>query len=617
LGAQAIVFDIQFPEADRSSPAMLAQDPALRLLVAPGSASQLRDYDKTFATAMATAPVVVAAAGSKEALAAVPMAKAGFAATGLLPIAGLPEIKSLVSNLPQLNDAAKGLGLISLDLASDGGITRTLPLLWRKGDATYPSLALEALRVAQNEQTIVINGSNTLAGTVNSLRVGTLEIPTSEQATLALYYHKDDPGLYISAHQVLDTAQQENLRALVKGHIVFIGATATGLLDTRISSLGEALPGVAVHAQAVEQILSGQFLSRPEWITSLELASVAISGVMLSLAAALMRPLRLFALFGLLACGLAALSLLAFLNEGLLLDFTFPIAATSMILLATLAFKLLVTEREGRALRSAFGHYVAAPVLAQIEENPAALALGGEQREVTVMFADIKNFTPLTEKLPPEELVPLVNRVLETCTKAILAENGTLDKYIGDAVMAFWNAPVTVPDHQYHAARAALKIQHDLAALNADKTFAKPLKEKGLWPIGLRIGLASGPATVGNMGSQERFDYSVLGETVNTAARAEAACKDVRADILLAGHIIGKTNELSTLDAGKCLFKGATQRKQCFAIFGQQKDEEHRLADMSLHGFQSGTRTLQATHDEAYRTFLDGLPQRRQDYGFK
>jgi adenylate cyclase len=219
-------------------------------------------------------------------------------------------------------------------------------------------------------------------------------------------------------------------------------------------------------------------------------------------------------------------------------------------------------------LRNAFAHYVAGPVLADIERNPQALKLGGEQREITVMFADIRNFTPMSEKLKPDELVSRINTILTACTEAVISENGTLDKYIGDAVMAFWNAPLPVEEHQYRAACAALKIQDELERLNRDESFSSSLKQAGLWPISIRIGLASGPATVGNMGSANRFDYSALGETVNIAARAEQACKEVEADIILAGPLLGKTEDLACLDAGRITMRGKGGRISAHAIFG-------------------------------------------------
>ena len=195
------------------------------------------------------------------------------------------------------------------------------------------------------------------------------------------------------------------------------------------------------------------------------------------------------------------------------------------------------------------------------------------------------------------------------------SEKGTLDKYIGDAVMTLWNAPLDIAHHQYHAAIAALKIKDALAALNQQSNVLAILNNAKLPPIGVRIGIATGLATVGNMGSSQRFDYSALGEPVNMAARAEQACKQVGADIVIAGELIGKSATLSILDAGKLSFRGLTHKVQCHAVFGASKDEAHKQADMALYSFQSGTRLLQPKLAKHYAAFIAALASRRADYG--
>jgi adenylate cyclase len=239
-----------------------------------------------------------------------------------------------------------------------------------------------------------------------------------------------------------------------------------------------------------------------------------------------------------------------------LIDFTWPFLTLSSVYLFSTAYRLLVTDRDGRKMRFAFLHYVSPAILTEIERNPNALKLGGELRDVSVMFVDIENFTPLAETLPPEKLVALVNQVLQICSDCILAEGGTIDKYIGDAVMAFWNAPLPKPDHQYHACIAALKIQSQL------KHFAFENHH-----ISVRIGIATGPTTVGNMGSKDRFNYSVMGKTVNIAARAEQACKHIGHNIALVGALNERTKTLGLIDAGRITMRGVTERTQVYAVF--------------------------------------------------
>ena len=573
LHAAAIVFDVIFAEADRLSPSQLVDNPDLNANF-PGlrKAGALPNYDQAFAQMMIGKPVVGAFAEASGTGHPPTPPKAGFALTGLSAIDAPPHIETVTTNLPELDAASTGLGIINIDLASDQGIARQLPMLWSDSKQFYPSLVLEALRVAQGADTIIVNASDKTPNTINSIRVGDIEIPTSEHGLFPIYYHADNPALYVSAADLLNPAAFEALRPKIEGNIVLIGTSATGLLDTRSSSLGEPIPGVSVHAQALEQILSGQFLSRPEWVAGAEFWFVAFAGVLISGLTNIMRPLPLLCTFGAVVLSWATAVVFAFKSAGLLLDFTFPFLAIFATFLSALAFKLLITDKQGRTLRNAFSLYVAPSILNEIENNPSSLKLGGEQRDITVMFVDIENFTRMSETLKPEWLVALVNQILTTCTNAILAERGTIDKYIGDAVMAFWNAPVTIVDHQYHAALAALDIQNKIGKLAVATATAEHLKAENLWPISVRIGLASGPATVGNMGSAERFDYSVLGATVNMAARAEAACKEIGCNITLVGELSGKSQTLATLDAGRLSLRGKATKLQAHAIFGSQKD---------------------------------------------
>ena len=617
LGAKVIAFDVIFPEPDQQSPTTVFNRPDLAE-ARKNIATPLPDTDAMLAAAFSHAPVVAAISETTavQTSLAIP-AKASFALRGLINPLAAPQVQGLLANLPQLNEAAKGLGLFNFDLQSESGVARNVPLLWNNGKDFLPSLSLETLRVALGESTYVIAGSSHLENAIESVRIGKIEIPTNERGMFQLYYRQQQAADFISAEQFLGPNIDENQRAKIAGKLVLVGTSAAGLGDRRISSLGETVPGVSIHAQALEQMLSGHFLTRGDWVLQLELLYVAVVALLLAVLSVLWRPASLVAIWmASIATTVFAVTYL-FRHNGLLLDATFPLLASTILFLLLLATKLLVTERQGRSLRNAFSHYLAAPMLAQIEADPKALKLGGEQRDITVMFVDIKNFTPMTEKLAPEVLVSMVNQVLSLCTTAIMDERGTLDKYIGDAVMAMWNAPLDIAQHQFHAAMAALKIQELITALNREPALQHILEEAGLPPIGVRIGIATGPATVGNMGSSQRFDYSALGEPVNMAARAEQACKQVGADIVIAGEVVGRATTLSILDAGKLTFRGLTNKVQCHAVFGAVKGDAHKQADMALYGFQSGTRLLQPKLDAHYALFIAALAERHTDYGMK
>ena len=571
LGAAAIVFDIIFPEPDRMSPDNVLNDPAVKAqLGANIPNSNLPNYDNALAEAIKGHNVVMAFANEPGVPGNLPPHKAGFAQTGTSAINAPPHLGQVTRNLEILDQAAAGIGSFNIDLATDQGIARQIPLLWTDGKTYFPSLVLESLRVAQGADTFVVNGSTDTEDTLNSIRVGDIEIPVSESGQFPVYFNHNDPSLYVSASLLLDGNNHETLRPQIAGHIVLIGTSAIGLVDNKTSPLGESIPGVSIHAQALQQIMAGAFLKRPIWAAATELVFICLSGIMVALGMGIFRPLSLVVAQTALLFAMAATVAIAFKNYGLLLDLTFPVLAVSAIFLATIAFRLLVTDREGRKLRNVFSHYVAPSILAEIESNPKALKLGGETRDVTVMFVDIQNFTNMGESLKPEALVQIVNEILSTCSAAILANGGTIDKYIGDAVMAFWNAPIAQTEHQYLATKAATEIQTRMGLFNADEAKKAPLQASGLWPVVVRIGLASGSAVVGNMGSLERFDYSVLGETVNMASRAEGICKQVGHNAIIAGGLTLKTLKLAIIPAGSVTMRGKTTKTPIHFILGDE-----------------------------------------------
>lgn len=572
LGAATIAFDIVFPEPDRLSPRRLLENAAaaqtLQMAMPSFDAGLLPDNDQVFAAALAGRPVVTAFASSPGSMGQGVPVKAGFAQTGADATNAPLRLGRITANIPVIDAAAAGVGSINVDLAREQGVARQIPMLWTDGSRLYPSLVVETLRVAQGLDTLLVHAAADTENAIESLVVGEISMPLSESGMFHVYYRPDAPDLYVSAARLLGGKERDALRPLIEGHLVFIGTSAVGLLDVRTTALGETVPGVSIHAQAAEQVLSGIFLTRPEWAAGTELLIVLIAGVAITVLGSLVKPWMTIISSGLITIGILGLTVLAFRGNGVLFDATFPLLSLAAVFLSSIAFRLFVTDKEGRKLRGAFGHYVAPSVLAEIETNPKALKLGGEIRDVTVMFVDIENFTPLSEKLKPEDLVHVINLLLDACSKAILAEQGTIDKYIGDAVMAFWNAPVTIPDHQYRAARAALGIRRAVAALNKQPDLAALLKANDAKPLAVRIGLSSGPACVGNMGSSERFDYSVLGETVNIASRAEGICKYIDHDITIAGSLTAQTKTLATLFAGHVPMKGKTHRQPIHAVVG-------------------------------------------------
>lgn len=543
LGAAAIAFDVLFPEPDRLSPSGI---------VAGGD-----DYDALFAGALSAGPSILVmsrAIGGGEP----PTPKSGFAMTGADTLASMPLLDGVAAPLPLLAAAASGLGVASLDRGG-AGVARRLPLLWSNGTAPLPTLSVEALRVALGIDTLVVLGDSAGAGTVEGLRVGELTVPTGPSGDLWLYYRDLPPSTYVPARALLADTYAE-LAPQLAGHIVLIGASATGLLDIRASALGEAVPGVSIHLQALEQMLTGTFLYRADWVGGLELLIIAVSGLAVVLVLLLTGPLVGLVFSVAIAAVVTAGSWFAFAGFGVLLDPSYVLFASLVAYAAMAFFQFAVTDADKRRIRKAFAHYVEPALLTQLEADGSLLRLGGDTRELTVMFSDVRNFTALSERTAPAELVGILNRLFAGLGAAIIAHHGTIDKFMGDAIMAFWNAPVDVPQHPRHACEAALDMRAALRQLNA--------RQAGAEPIAIGIGISTGPALVGNMGFEARFDYSCIGDTVNVASRIEGACKIVAYDIVVTAETRAATPELAFLGAGSVALKGISEPEPIHLLVG-------------------------------------------------
>ncbi len=536
LGAAAIGFDVLFPEPDRLGP----------------------DNDAAFAAALGEASTVLGFSVSSTAPPLALPPKAPIAISGSDPAPALPPITGAVVPLPVLTDAAAGLGGLSLNAEDSAGTVHRVPMLWSDGTRLYPALSLEALRLALGVPTLVALGDTRGGHTLEGVRVGPFTVATTAGGEVVLYDRPDTPAQTISAAAVLGD-DYRSLRDEIEGRIVLVGTSAAGLLDLHATPLSPSRPGVLIHAAVIDQIVSGQFLSRADWVQGLELLIIAASGALLVLVVLNLGPLAGLLVALALVGSVAATSYAAFATRGWLIDATYP-AAASLLIYATMAyFQFSRTERNRQQLRRAFGHYVAPELLARIEASASELKLGGEAREITVMFADMRGFTAFTEAHQPAETLSMLNTLFGALGKQIVDRSGTIDKFIGDAIMAFWNAPLDVPDHARRAAEAALAMRATLASLNAEQ-------QSGGIAVG--IGLSTGEALVGNMGLESRFDYSAIGDSVNVASRVEGASKLVGFDIVAADATRRALPDLAWLEAGTVALKGKAQRLAIHILVG-------------------------------------------------
>ena len=547
-GAATVGLDIVFAEPDRTSPKQMlplwsaAPDSALlnRILV------KFPDHDDVLAKAISGSNVVVGSALLGTANGILPTIKASFAVAGDSPLPFLYSFKGAVVNLPILEKSAKGSGSFNTIPERDG-IIRRVPLLFRVGDAIIPSLAAEALRVVQGASSISIKSSGASGERsfgaktgISKIKIGGLVVPTDAHGRVWLYFTKTAPQRTIPIWKIFE---RDFNPATLSGCIVFLGTSAAGLMDQRHTPLNPLAPGVEIHAQVAEQILLKKFLLRPDWADGAELAFLLLFGTLLIL---LMSRLGAAggAALALLAAGSACgFSWFAFTRESILVDPLYPAAVVLLIYFASSLIGFLRTEREKAEVRGAFGRYMSPLLVEKLAEHPEMLKLGGEQKRMTFHFCDIAGFTAMSQWREPRELTLLLNRFLTPMTDIILSRNGSIDKYVGDCIVAYWHAPLDDPNHAQNACLAVLEMHSKLKGLNEQWSAETQQSGKEFIPIRIRTGLNTGSCIVGNMGSNQRFDYSVLGDDVNLASRLEGANKFFGTYIMVSESTVKEAGE--------------------------------------------------------------------------
>lgn len=623
LGAAAIGFDVLFPESDRMSPSRIAAG-------LPGvDASTLPDYDAIFAASLSRSPSILGFSRTPAGKPLVGGPKGGFAISGPDPTERIPFLTGTAQPIAILRDAAPGLASVSLNSELSAGAVRRIPMLWTNGSQLFPTLSLESLRIAMGISTVVVFGDTAAEGYVDSIKLGEFTVPLTSEGDLWLYYSRPNPDLLVSAADILGRNYQQRADRIA-GNIVLIGTSASGLLDLHNTTLGDNVAGVTIHAQAIEQILSGTYLSRPDWVVGLEIVGFLALGALLVVVVLQVGPIA-----GLLAGGVFLGSAIGFswwmfISQGAMLDPSYPFVGLTLLYLALVFFRFLTTERAKRQIRRAFGYYVAPSLLSEIEKNGDHLKLGGDIRRITVLFSDMRGFTSLSEKLEPRRILTILNTLFGALGHEIIGRMGTIDKFIGDAIMAFWNAPVDVPDHERKALRAALGMRQKLAELNQQDAFQLKADNAAVQELGIGIGISTGEAIVGNMGLETRFDYSALGDTVNVASRVESACKEVGYDILVADPVRLIVSDFAFLEAGALALKGKAERVAIHLLVGDAelaKSGAFHLLRVThaeaLEALRTGQDTrgaiaeciaLSAKLEPGLKKFYDLLPNRRMDF---
>jgi len=425
----------------------------------------------------------------------------------------LIEYASMDANIASITQAALGYGFFNV-IADSDGLFRQLPLLMLYNGDIYPSMVLQALQKYTKETAKVSIGSSG----VRTIELGRYKVPCNRESALSVNFY--GPGGSIKTYSAVDIIKKRLPPGELKGKLIFVGFTEIGIYDVRPTPFDTNFPGVEIHATVAANTLEQKFILQN---SSTILAERTLL-LLLPLVLALFIALAPSASLGFLAGGCFCILFLAvnyLLYSRYLLDLSLlsPLMALGLSTVSSEIYRSLVVDRKGLYMKKAFSTYVSADLVAQIMKNPDSFKLGGEKREISILFSDIRGFTSLSEKLSPEDLVQVLNEYLCPMTQIVLEEKGTLDKYIGDAIIAIYNAPLDVTGHPDHACRTALKMMVKLTELNHS------FIERGIQAIDIGIGINTGDAVVGNMGATMRFDYTAIGDNVNLASRLEGLNK--------------------------------------------------------------------------------------------
>lgn len=563
-GAAVVVFDVLFAEPDRSSPSSILDRADLPEEVAAALA-KLPDHDQRFAEALARQPAVLGFAAIPTPSRNTPLSRFGVQLRTDAKTAAFSTYAGAISALPLLEQAAKGNGAMTFRPDADG-VVRRVPVMIRVGEHLLPSLTAEALRVYLGQDRYRVETAET--GAVEQVAIGRLALPTNRRGELWLHYRRDMSTQTLPAWRVLEGGVTESL----SGSIVLVGSSAQGLQDLRFGPLGAMVPGVQVHAQAIEQALTGTPLQRPFWAAPAEALSLLLAGLLLSLLTLSSGAVTAAWVAVALVAALNALAWWAYSRHGLLLDaLTLSIGLLLVYLGASLA-RHRASERQHRWVRDAFSRYISPNLVGHLVRHPEQLHLGGERRCCSFVFTDITDFTALMERESPEQVVGMLNDYLEGIIQIAFRHEGTLERIVGDGMAILFSAPLIQPDHKSRALACALEIRR------FTRSYTTAQQAAGL-PLGrTRIGAHCGEVVVGNFGGATLFDYRALGDAVNVAARLEGLNRYLGTDLCVSEDIRSANPDVPMRTIGDVWLKGKAVPIRLYEPCASTADQDYDAA---------------------------------------
>ncbi|HIG01681.1 MAG TPA: adenylate/guanylate cyclase domain-containing protein [Myxococcales bacterium] len=479
----------------------------------------------------------------------------------------------LETNVPVIQQAGRRSGFLS-SVGDPDGVIRRAALIARCGDSYYVSLALAVYELVRDQRAMVLGDAHGL----REVRVGDRSIPTDEGGKITINF-RGPPATFarVSAGDVLAGRLAPGQ---LEGAIALVGPTEVGLGDTQTTPFPGVFPGVEVHANVLDNLLAGDGIRRDDGLVVAELTLIILIGLLLIFVIPRTKGVLMsFVFAGGLAVFLVIMAIVAFVEYGLWFNLIYPLTTVAGVYLAVEVPRSLAMEARGRRIRNMFATYVPPSVVKQLAEGDAELRLGGETRTLTILFSDVRNFTQLSERLGAEDTIRLMNAYLAAMTRIIFETGGTLDKYIGDAVMAFWGAPLSLEDHAERAGRAAVQMQEAVSEF-AELHPGLPGSE------GLRvgIGLHTAPVVVGNLGSDLRFDYTLIGDGVNLCSRLEGLTKAYGVGVLASEELVGGLpDSFLTRAIDEIRVKGREGAGMIYEVLGERDARPEEIAWLEAH----------------------------------
>lgn len=577
-GAAVIAYDIVFSEKDRTSPEnileILKENP--RAGEDFSNIENLVSHDRQFSVALSESNTVLGFFTTTQENDQRPEMSGRFSWGGT-PLSNVPNYFGSIPPLAEFEAQANGIGFVTIKPPSDG-VIRSAPMIFRMGEDTYRSLSLEALRTAIGAGVVILRmtdgteefGASSDNAEITKMDIGDFTFPTQPDGSLRVYYTAHQNGVrVVPAWKILsDDIPIESWADKVAGHIVYIGASAIGLKDLRSTPIRDNETGAMIHAQVTEQIITGDHLTRLPQNLYVELFILLICGLFLSFVLPRVRAYWGAIISALLALGVYYHSWYSFSETQTLYSPVAPLLAILTIYLLMTIASYYLTEKDRSQIRNAFSMYLSPAMVKRVSNDPSLLTLGGEERNMTVLFLDVRSFSRISESMEPEEITTFLNIFLTPMTNILQKGGATIDKYIGDAIVAFWNAPLDDPDHERNAALTVVKMNDELTRLN-EKYMAQ---DEVKWPesVSVGIGLNTGVCCVGNLGSEQRFSYSMIGDAANLASRIEGLTKQYKLSVLIGESTARALNGFAVLEADHIQVVGRETPERIFYLAGDE-----------------------------------------------